>query len=91
VYIVAGISGLTDMDAITLSTGRIAAAGTLRPGQAATAIVIAAMANTLFKTGMVAVIGGPALLRRVGWMMGATIVAGAAVIALWTSRMNGGG
>lgn len=86
-YVVAAISGLTDMDAITLSTGRMASAGTLAPGQAATAIVIASMANLAFKTGMAAVIGGGALLRRLGWMMGTAFLSGASVIALWTSRM----
>jgi len=57
VYIVALISGLTDVDAITLSTARLAGTGTLSPPQAAGSILIAYISNLAFKLAMIGVIG----------------------------------
>jgi hypothetical protein len=57
VYIVALISGLTDVDAITLSTARPAGTGTLSPPQAAGSILIAYISNLVFKLAMIGVIG----------------------------------
>ena len=62
-YLLAALAGLTDVDAITLSMAEYAKAGD--SGVAVTSIVIAALANTLVKAGMVAMIGGKALRRRV--------------------------
>lgn len=63
-YIVAAISGLTDMDAITLSTARMAARDAVDTGVAWRAIVVASMANLVFKAGIVAVVGGRAIFVR---------------------------
>jgi uncharacterized membrane protein (DUF4010 family) len=63
-YIVAAISGLTDMDAITLSTSRMAARDGIDTGAAWRAIVIASLANLVFKAGIVAVVGGRAIFVR---------------------------
>ena len=51
VYVVAALAGLTDVDAITLSMAEFAEPTTRH--QAATAVVIAALSNTLVKAGMV--------------------------------------
>ncbi len=64
-YLVAAISGLTDMDAITLSTSRMAARGAVETGAAWRAIVIASMANLAFKAGIVAAVGGRAIFVRI--------------------------
>lgn len=48
-YAVSIISGLADVDAITLSTARMAANGDISMDVAVNAIVIAAMANTIMK------------------------------------------
>ena len=64
-YLVSLISGLTDVDAITLSTLHLYALTKLAAQPAVTAIVLAALANLVFKTGLVLSVGGPALARRV--------------------------
>jgi len=64
-YAVALVSGLTDVDAITLSTLRLHGMQTLAAQPAVIAISLAVLANLGFKFGLVAVIGGQALARRV--------------------------
>lgn len=63
-YTVALISGLTDVDAITLSSLRLYETGKLASSQAVTAIVLAFLANLAFKFGLIATIGGIHLARR---------------------------
>jgi uncharacterized membrane protein (DUF4010 family) len=63
-YAVALASGLTDVDAITLSSLRLYGLTTLSAAQATTSIVLAISANAVFKLGIVRVVGGGALLRR---------------------------
>jgi uncharacterized membrane protein (DUF4010 family) len=58
VYAVALISGLTDVDAITLSSLRLYGMQKLDAGEATTAILIAMLANLCFKLGIIAVVGG---------------------------------
>ena len=68
--VVAAIAGLVDVDAITLTVGRMAANG-LDPAVAATAVLLAAGVNTLSKTVMGSAIGG----RRFGVMfMGGSLI-----------------
>ncbi|MDP2830362.1 MAG: MgtC/SapB family protein [Sulfuricellaceae bacterium] len=64
-YAVAIISGLTDVDAITLSSLRLFETGKLLPGQAVTAIVLAFLANMTFKFGLIFTIAGARLSRKV--------------------------
>jgi uncharacterized membrane protein (DUF4010 family) len=64
VYVVAALAGLTDVDAITLSMAAFARDGGSTP-TAIGAIVIAAIINTLVKTGMVVALGSRHLARRV--------------------------
>lgn len=63
--LVAALSGITDMDAITLSTARMVESGKLTPAEGWPLIVIAAMSNTLFKGVLVGVVGGKVLLRAI--------------------------
>jgi uncharacterized membrane protein (DUF4010 family) len=63
-YLLALASGLTDVDAITLSSLRMFGMDKLDAAQAATAIALAALSNLAFKAGLVVVIGGGALARR---------------------------
>jgi uncharacterized membrane protein (DUF4010 family) len=63
-YLLALASGLTDVDAITLSSLRMFGMAKLDAAQTVTAITLATLANLAFKTGLVVVIGGPALARR---------------------------
>ena len=60
------LSGLADVDAITLSMSELSRTGGLSLTIASRAIVIAVMANTLVKGGIVLSMGSPAL-RKVVW------------------------
>ncbi len=64
-YIVAFVSGLTDVDAITLSSLRLFNLGQLNEHQTVTAITIAFIANLTFKFGMALFLGGKHLARQV--------------------------
>ena len=64
-YIVALVSGLTDVDAITLSSLRLFNLGQLTGQQTLISIAIAYLANLAFKFGMVFFIGGWSLARQV--------------------------
>ncbi len=64
-YAVALVSGLTDVDAITLSSLRLFNLGQLSEGQTVTSIALAFLSNVAFKFGMVVFIGGWALARQV--------------------------
>lgn len=83
IYAAAGISGLTDMDAITLSTGRLAERGRIEPDTAWRAMVLASMSNIVFKTGVVATLGGVRLAARLGAWFAGLLAAGAALMLLW--------
>jgi uncharacterized membrane protein (DUF4010 family) len=63
-YLLALASGLTDVDAITLSSLRMLGMEKIDAAQAATAIALATLSNLCFKAGLVVVIGGGALARR---------------------------
>ena len=84
-YAVAVISGLTDMDAITLSSSRLVERGRLDPGVAWRMIVIAAMANLVFKAAIVGWLGHRALLKWVLALFGLALASGVAVLLLWPS------
>ncbi len=64
-YAVALVSGLTDVDAITLSSLRLFNLGQLNEQQTVTAIALAFLSNVAFKFGMVIFIGGWELARKV--------------------------
>lgn len=63
-YLVALVSGLTDVDAITLSTLRLFTVHELAAPPAITAITLAVISNLAFKIGLVLVVGGWPLARR---------------------------
>ena len=65
VYLVALLSGTTDVDAITLSSLRLFGLGSLQEVQVATTVMLALLANIAFKSGLAVVIGGIALARQV--------------------------
>lgn len=63
-YTVALVSGLTDVDAITLSSLRLFELGKLSSSQAVTAIALAFLSNMAFKFGLISTLGGTHLARR---------------------------
>jgi uncharacterized membrane protein (DUF4010 family) len=81
-YLAAGIAGLSDVDAITLAMADMARGGGQQLAIAARAIVIAALANTLVKSGLAAGLGSPALRRQTLPISGALFAAGALAAVL---------
>lgn len=79
-YLLALISGLTDVDAITLSALRLFGAAQLTKDQVITTITLALLSNLVFKSGLIVVLGGSALARRT--FFGMLAVAGGLVIGL---------
>lgn len=82
-FVVAIISGLTDMDAITLSTAQMTVGGGLSAALAWKVILVAAMANFVFKFGIVAALGSAALKWRVALSFGVALAGGGAIFWLW--------
>jgi uncharacterized membrane protein (DUF4010 family) len=82
-YTVAGLSGLTDVDAITLSTSRLVHGSRLDPETGWRAILLASLSNLVFKGGIVAVLGSRALLARVALLFGAVLLGGGLIFFLW--------
>ncbi|MFP4625751.1 MAG: MgtC/SapB family protein [Natronomonas sp.] len=76
VYATAFVSGLADVDAITLSLSKLSADGSISPAVATTGIVIAAIANTMVKVGLVWVLGSRALGKLVATILGVVATVG---------------
>jgi uncharacterized membrane protein (DUF4010 family) len=70
------VSGLTDLDAIALSVAGNVGSDTVNPILAAKAVVVAAIANSLFKTGLAVAFGSNVLRLHVIIVMIFTILAG---------------
>ena len=80
-YAVAALAGLSDVDAITLSMASCVGEGTCTTQAGVTSIVIAALANTLVKSGIVVALGAVALR---GPILGATAaILASGLAALW--------
>ncbi|MGM0606553.1 MAG: MgtC/SapB family protein [Halobacteriota archaeon] len=82
IYATAFLSGLADIDAITLTLSALEADGEISPSVAATGIVIGAIANTFTKVGLAWLLGTVALGRRVTVALGAVSIVGIAVVML---------
>jgi len=80
-YAVAALAGLSDVDAIVLSMAGCVGRGACTTQVGVTSIVIAAIANTLVKSGMVVALGAAALRGPVLGVTAAIVAAGLA--ALW--------
>jgi len=74
------VSGLTDMDAISLSMANNLRAGTLAVDLAARATIIAAVANSLLKAALAIALGSPLLRRRAGGVLLVTALVGLAAM-----------
>ncbi len=82
-YIVALVSGLTDMDAITLSTARLVDSGRLPIDVGWRMMLIGAMSNIVFKGAAVCLLGNPHLSRRILLLFGISISGGIAILLWW--------
>ncbi len=82
-YVVAIISGLTDVDAITLSLSQLMKKGSLEVDTGWRLILLASLFNLLFKGILAATLGTKQLAKWVGISFGISIVAGLLIIWLW--------
>lgn len=82
VYLASFLSGLTDVDAIALSVTRLASSAQLTLDEAGTAVVIAALMNTVSKGAICYFSGTPELRRPVLKAFAFMVAAGAASGAL---------
>ncbi len=76
IYATAFISGLADVDAITLTLSKLAAEGAISSQVAATGIILGAIANTLVKAGLAWLIGTRQLALLVTAVLGAVSIVG---------------
>lgn len=83
VYLVALVSGLTDVDAMTLSVADLFQSGRMDAGDAWRVVLVASLANLLFKAGITGVFGTRAAFRSVAVVFGLTAVLGLALVAWW--------
>jgi uncharacterized membrane protein (DUF4010 family) len=81
-YLVAALAGLTDVDAITLSMAGLARSGGADPATVVGALVVAALANTLVKCGMVVATASPGLRRSIVMVTVSVVVIGVATVLL---------
>ena len=85
-YGVAALSGLTELDAITLSTARMSLADPLFAAVGWRMIVIAVMANMVSKTVLAGLLGGWRLLGEMTLLFALPLAGGAALLAFWVMR-----
>jgi uncharacterized membrane protein (DUF4010 family) len=82
-YVVAGLSGLTDVDAITLSTARMSRTDPTIALEGWRLILVAALANLGFKAGVAGLVGGRALLRHLALLFSVPVIGGLLLLWLW--------
>ncbi|WP_144926966.1 MgtC/SapB family protein [Halorubrum salsamenti] len=82
VYATAFLSGLADVDAMTITLSKLAAEGTISTQVATTGIVIAAIANTLVKAALAWLLGTYRLGRLVSIVLSVVIVSGLVLLIL---------
>ncbi|HEX9881672.1 MAG TPA: DUF4010 domain-containing protein [Hyphomicrobium sp.] len=83
-YALAAVSGIVDVDAISLSMARLAPSG-LDSDSAAFAILIAVVVNSLSKVALATTAGGLRLARHLAWGIAAAFAAGA--LGLWAALL----
>ena len=77
VYLIAAISGLTDVDAITLSTAQMVNQARLPAETASRVVIIAFLSNLVAKAALVAALGERRLFRTVALSYACALAAGA--------------
>ncbi|HMN79400.1 MAG TPA: DUF4010 domain-containing protein [Burkholderiaceae bacterium] len=82
-YPVAAVSGLTDVDAVTLSTANLSVRERIDPSTAWRLILIAGLSNLVFKGASAIVLGSSALRMRIAILFGLAIAGGVAILFAW--------
>jgi uncharacterized membrane protein (DUF4010 family) len=84
-YVVSILSGLTDMDAITLSTAKMTEQKSIEASLGWRLILIAFLANLVFKGGIAMVIAGKDFAKTIGLIFGIAILTGLVILFIWPS------
>ncbi len=84
-YAVSVISGLIDVDVITLSTATLVNQGKLDSDAGWRAILIASLSNLFFKGGLAALLGTRQLAKKVSVLFGVGILFGVMILVFWPS------
>lgn len=82
-YAVAAVAGLTEMDAITLSSARLMHTGQLEIDQGWRMILIGALSNIVFKMLIVVAVGSRELRSRVALVFTASLAVGIGILLFW--------
>ena len=82
-FIVSIISGLTDVDAITLSLSNLMKGGSLDAGFGWKLILLAALSNLVFKGVMAIILGTKQLTKWISISFGISLATGLIIIWLW--------
>ena len=82
-YVVAALSGLTDMDAITLSTAQMIKRNQLDTDVGWRMILIGVLSNLVFKAGAIAVLGCRELLVRIVSAFAIALAGGVLLLIFW--------
>jgi uncharacterized membrane protein (DUF4010 family) len=82
-FAAAALSGLTDIDAITLSTSRLVSTEVVDPSTGWRLILVAALSNMVFKFLLAASLGTPQLAKRLAVLFSLAVVLGTALIFVW--------
>ncbi|MAT14460.1 MAG: hypothetical protein CMJ46_04235 [Planctomyces sp.] len=82
-YWIAAISGLTDVDAITLSTANLFSDGRVEAETAWRVVLIATLSNLVFKAGLVGFLGTRKVLLYVVILFAITMAGGIALLVWW--------
>ena len=90
-YTVAGLSGLVDLNAITLSTAQLARTGEVHEDLVWRLVLFASLANLVFKAVLIGIFGSLGLLRRMALLWSIAMVAGLLLLAFWPGEAALGG
>jgi len=82
-YVVAGLSGMTDMDAITLATARRSRADPIIATEGWRLVIVAALANLVFKAGLVGLIGSRRLFAQIILLFSVPLIGGIILLLVW--------
>ena len=90
-YGIAFLSGLTDVDAVTLSAASLFRQESLSGEEAWRIILIATLSNLFFKTMAVGALGNRKLFAYVATTFGIAAIGGLAILFLWPDDLGGSG
>ena len=82
-YALAVLSGLTDMDAITLATARMSKTDPAILDDGWRFIIVAAVSNLAFKAGLIGMLGNRRLLRQILILFSIPAIGGLLLVVLW--------